>query len=165
MSRVSRLPLFALLLGLLALAGCNREGSAPAEPAARPSPTLPTSQEDGEWRQYISRMVGHHVRVRRGVPPFAVYLSPADDDETRMRTIDNANQTLQRGVLKDTVLAFGSRDSALMARHMPEIFEGLPENRLKGARVVFVGRAEDRAAAEAAIAGSGAEFIFLEFGS
>ena len=48
---------------------------------------------------------------------------------------------------------------------MAEVFADVPEGRLKGARVVFVGKAEDRATAEAAVGATGAEFIFLEFGT
>ena len=161
MSRLSKMSLLALIACLSLLGACNRES---AEPAAdeRPPIAMPTTQDDGAWRQYVGQMVSRHVKIKRGVPPFAVYISP-DEDPTP--TISNANQTLQRGVIKDTIVAFGSRDSALMASKMTDVFADVPEGRLKGARVVFVGKAEDRAAAEAAIGNTGAEFIFLEFGS
>jgi hypothetical protein len=129
---------------------------------------MPTGQDDAEWQRYVGQMVSRHVRVRRGVPPFAVYISP-DASEDPAKNADaillNANMTLQRGVQKDTIVAFGSRDSALMAARMADVFRDIPEGRLKGARVVFVGRAEDRATAEAAIGSTGAEFIFVEFGT
>jgi hypothetical protein len=161
MTRVMKLPLLALIAGLALLAGCNKE-SADSSADARPPIAMPTTQDDGAWRQYVGQMVSRHVKIKRGVPPFAVYISP---DEDPAPTIANANQTLQRGVIKDTIVAFGSRDSALMASKMSEVFADVPENRLKGARVVFVGKSEDRAVAEASIGTTGAEFIFLEFGS
>lgn len=163
MTRLLKFCLLALASSLV-LAGCNRGEETAAETAAdaRPPIAMPTSQDDGEWRQYVGQMISRHVKVRRGVPPFAVYISP-DEDPTPV--IQNANQTLQRGVIKDTIVAFGSRDSALMASKMAEVFADVPDDRLKGARVVFVGRAEDRATAEAAVGNTGAEFIFVEFGT
>ena len=160
MIRLLRLPLLALIFSVLVVAGCDKQAEQSSSDKA-PLP-VPTSQDDADWRQYISQMIGRHVKVKRGVPPFAVYISP---DEDPAATIDNANQTLQRGVVKDTIIAFGSRDSALMASKMAEVFADVPEGRLKGARVVFVGKAEDRATAEAAVGATGAEFIFLEFGT
>lgn len=162
MTRVMKMSLLALVASLAMLAGCNKETAGTAAGDARPPIAMPTTQDDGEWRQYVGQMISRHVKVKRGVPPFAVYISP---DEDSAPTISNANQTLQRGVIKDTIVAFGSRDSALMASKMAEVFANVPEGRLKGARVVFVGKAEDRATAEAALGTSGAEFIFLEFGS
>lgn len=153
--------LLIALLALLALAGCKQDGDS-GQAQAKPPIPVPTTQSDADWRQYVGQMVGRHVKVKRGVPPFAVYISP---DEDSSAVIANANQTLQRGVTKDTILAFGSRDSALMASKMVDIFKDVPDDRLKGARVVFVGNAADRAAAEATIGKTGAEFIFLEFGS
>lgn len=161
MTRVMKLSLFALVASVFMLAGCKKD-AADASVDSRPPVAVPTTQDDGAWRQYVGQMISRHVKIKRGVPPFAVYISP---DEDPAPTITNANQTLQRGVLKDTILAFGSRDSALMASKMSEVFADVPEGRLKGARVVFVGKAEDRAAAEAAVGSTGAEFIFLEFGS
>lgn len=163
MIRPSAFALPILFVLIAALAGCQSDQD--AEPAAPPPLAMPTTQDDGEWRRYIGQMVSRHVRVRRGVPPFAIYISPSEDEEKTQAVLDNAAATLARGVVKDTIIAFGSRDSALMASRMGGIFENLPSERLKGARVVFVGRAEDRATAEAAAAESGAEFIFLEFGS
>ncbi len=158
-----RIALLALLASLVMLAGCQKEeasGERPRAPIA-----MPTGQDDAEWRQYVGQMVSRHVPIRRGIPPFAVYVSPDATEEDRQRVIDNALQNLQRGVQAETILAFGSRDSALMAQKMVEIFEQVPEGRLNRARVVFVGRAENRAQAEEAVKGSGAEFIFVEFGS
>jgi hypothetical protein len=165
MIRVSRFALLGLLAALVALAGCQSE---PETPAERPPIAMPTSQDDAEWQRYVGQMVSRHVRIRRGVPPFAVYISPDPSDDPAKNAdaiLINANMTLQRGVQKDTIVAFGSRDSALMASRMSEVFKDIPEDRLKGARVVFVGRATDRATAEAAIGNSGAEFIFVEFGT
>lgn len=152
--------LLLLSVMLLGLAGCKQDGDKAAE--AKPPIPVPTSQNDADWRQYVGQMVGRHVKVKRGIPPFAVYISP---DEDPAAVITNANQTLQRGVVKDTILAFGSRDSALMASKMSEIFKDVPEGRLKGARVVFVGNEADRATAQAAVGTTGAEFIFLPVGS
>lgn len=160
MSRVFRMFVLALLASAAALAGCQKESAQQAD--QRPPLAAPTSQNDADWRQYVGQMVSRNVKIKRGMPPFAVYISP-DEDPTP--TLDNVKETLSRGVLKDTIIAFGSRDSALMAAKMAEVFEVVPENSLKGVRVVFVGRAQDKAAAEAAVAGSGAEFIFLEVGS
>lgn len=160
MTRVLKISLLALMASVFMLAGCKKDAAEAGD--TRPPIAVPTNQDDGAWRQYVGQMVSRHVKIKRGVPPFAVYISP---DEDSAPTIANANQTLQRGVIKDTILAFGSRDSALMASKMTEVFADVPEGRLKGARVVFVGKSEDRAAAEASIGNTGAEFIFLEFGS
>lgn len=162
MIRTLRQPLLALIACVLVLAGCSQGGEQSASEQKKAPLPVPATQDDGEWRQYIGQMVGRHVKVKRGVPPFAVYISP---DEDPAPTIDNANQTLQRGVIKDTIIAFGSRDSALMASKMAEVFADVPEGRLKGARVVFVGKSQDRATAEAAIGNTGAEFIFVEIGT
>lgn len=158
-----RLALLALLASLVMLTGCQKEEASGER--QRPPITMPTSQEDSEWRQYIGQMVSRHVPIRRGIPPFAIYVSPDAEEEDRQRVVTNALQNLQRGVQAETIIAFGSRDSALMAQKMAEMFEQIPEGRLNRARVVFVGRPEHRAQAEEAVKGSGAEFIFLEFGS
>lgn len=159
-----RTALLALIASLVMLAGCQKE-EAPSGERQRAPVAMPTSQDDGEWRQYVGQMISRNVPVRRGIPPFAVYVSPDGEEEDRQSVVNNALQTLQRGVQRDTIIAFGSRDSALMAEKMVEMFEKIPENRLTGARVVFVGRAEHREQVEEAVAGSGAQFIFLEFGS
>ncbi len=166
-----RIALLALVAGLFTLAGCQQEASEgrPTPGAGQPAPAaepraplmLPASQSDEDWKRYIGQMVSRNVRVKRGIPPFAVYVSP---DEDPFPVIDNARQTLQRGVVKDTIIAFGSRDSQLMATQMVELFQDIPADRLKGARVVFVGDAAHRSLAEGAVAPSGAEFIFLEVG-
>ncbi len=166
-----RIALLAMLAGLVLLAGCQKEGdgapsrpssaSSPAAAESRPPLMLPATQSDDDWKRYIGQMVSRNVRVRRGIPPFAVYVSP---DEDPFPVIDNARQTLQRGVVKDTIIAFGSRDSQLMATQMVELFKDIPNDRLKGARVVFVGDAAHRGVAEGAVTPSGAEFIFLEVG-
>jgi len=160
-----RIVLLAMVAGLFALAGCPKEsasgGSAKGSAETRQPLMLPTSQSDEDWKRYIGQMVQRNVRIKRGIPPFAIYVSP---DEDPAPVMDNARQTLQRGVAKDTIIAFGSRDSQLMATLMVDLFKEIPENRLKGARVVFVGDAVHRAVTEAAVAPSGAEFIFLEFG-
>lgn len=158
-----RITLLAVLASVVMLAGCQKEDASADQPRA--AIAVPTSQDDEAWRHYIGQMVRRHVPIRRGIPPFAVYVSPDHEEEERQRVVDNALQNLQRGVQRDTIIAFGSRDSALMAEKLGEIFEKIPESRLNGARVVFVGRAEHRDQVAEAVQGSGAEFIFLEFGS
>lgn len=157
-----RIALLAMLAGIFTLAGCQKEGADSSASAESRAPLmLPASQNDEDWKRYIGQMVSRNVRVKRGIPPFAVYVSPNEDP---FPVIDNARQTLQRGVVKDTIIAFGSRDSQLMATQMVELFQDIPADRLKGARVVFVGDAAHRAMAEGAVTPSGAEFIFLEIG-
>ena len=157
-----RIALLAMLAGIFTLAGCQKEGADSSASAESRAPLmLPASQNDEDWKRYIGQMVSRNVRVKRGIPPFAVYVSPNEDP---FPVIDNARQTLQRGVVKDTIVAFGSRDSQLMATQMVELFQDIPADRLKGARVVFVGDAAHRAMAEGAVTPSGAEFIFLEIG-
>lgn len=157
-----RIALLAMLAGIFTLAGCQKEGADSSASAESRAPLmLPASQNDEDWKRYIGQMVSRNVRVKRGIPPFAVYVSPNEDP---FPVIDNARQTLQRGVVKDTIIAFGSRDSQLMATQMVELFQDIPADRLRGARVVFVGDAAHRAMAEGAVTPSGAEFIFLEIG-
>jgi hypothetical protein len=160
-----RIALLALVAGLFTLAGCQKDGAdssaAKSSADSRAPLMLPATQSDDDWKRYIGQMVSRNVRVKRGIPPFAVYVSP---DEDPFPVIDNARQTLQRGVVKDTIIAFGSRDSQLMATQIVELFTDIPADRLKGARVVFVGDAAHRALAEGAVTPSGAEFIFLEVG-
>lgn len=86
MIRLLRLPLLALIFSVLVVAGCDKQAEQSSSDKA-PLP-VPTSQDDADWRQYISQMIGRHVKVKRGVPPFAVYISP---DEDPAATIDNAN--------------------------------------------------------------------------
>src|SRR5690606_170914 len=99
-----RIVLLAMVAGLFALAGCQKEsasgGSAKGSAETRQPLMLPTSQSDEDWKRYIGQMVQRNVRIKRGIPPFAIYVSP---DEDPAPVMDNARQTLQRGVAKDTI--------------------------------------------------------------
>lgn len=161
----ARLILPAFLVGLLALSGCDNKTPAAdsGEQAAANVMAVPTSQDDGEWRQYVGRMIGKHIK-RRSMPPFAFYLPPDDEEEVE-KQIAHMRTTVLRPIQRDTTLGFGSRDPALLASRMNDVFEPVPDNALHGVRVVFVGHAQDRETVEAAVRDTGAEFVFAEIGS
>ena len=165
MKASARLILPAFLVGLLALSGCDNTTPAAGsgDQAAANVLAVPTSQDDGEWRQYVGRMIGKNIK-RRSMPPFAFYLPPDDEEEVE-KQIAHMRTTVLRPIARDTTLGFGSRDSGLLASRMNEVFEPVPDNALHGVRVVFVGHEADRETVEAAVRDTGAEFVFAQIGS
>src|SRR5690606_19744789 len=98
--------------------------------------------------------------------PYMYYLPSASDPEFEqkyMRQMENVEGVIARTVLPGNMLAFGSPESARMADMVESVFTNWAEaNAFKDVRVLFIGKQEDRARVEAAVAPSGAEFVFVE---
>ena len=85
---------------------------------------------------------------------------PTDDEYTRQ--LDNVSGTVARGVLPGNMLAFGSPESAKMAEIIENAFSGVAPDSMKGVRVLFIGQATEKDRVQAAVAPSGAEYVFIE---
>ena len=98
--------------------------------------------------------------------PYMYYLPSAQDpefDAKYTRQLENVESVVARTVLPGNMLAFGSPESGRMADLVEVAFtEWAEANAFQGVRVLFIGKAEDRARVEAAVQPSGAEFVFVE---
>ena len=158
-----------LCLAALALSACNgsKEGDkAAAAPAVEQAPvTAPAGTDDKAWREYLMAVAKQHMKGIRN-NPYMYYLPSAQDpefDAKYTRQLENVESVVARTVLPGNMLAFGSPESGRMADLVEVAFtEWAEANAFQGVRVLFIGKAEDRARVEAAVQPSGAEFVFVE---
>src|SRR5690606_39410935 len=97
--------------------------------------------------------------------PFLQSLPPESDPEFEpryQRQVEEPPAAMARGIQKGNLLAFGSAASARMADLIEVAFKDVPADTSKGVRILFIGDAADNPRVEAAIAPTGAEYVFIE---
>lgn len=148
---------------VLPFAACKKQDEAPAEPA-EVALVAPTTTEDGPWKEYLSKVVDANMGTITNTP--YVYYLPAETDpefEAKYgRQLEQAKGAVARGVTSGNLVAFGSPSSVKIADLAVAAFEGVQADTFKGVRILFIGKAEDSERVKAAVAPSGAEFVFVE---
>ena len=86
----------------------------------------------------------------------------ADFDGQFSRLLDKTKSDLARGILPGNMIAFGSPDSAKTADLMVQTFAVVQPGSMKGVRVLFLGAPADNERVKAAVAPSGADYVFVE---
>lgn len=163
MKNTTRLLLIACLG--LSLAACKKEDTTAATAPAEAAPlAAPTGTDDAAWKAYLQDAVTRNMgNVTNS--PFVYYL-PAESDPDFQgryeRQAEQANNAIARGVTAGNLIAFGSPASAKMADLVVGAFAKAQPDTFKGVRVLFIGAAADKDRVQAAVAPSGAEFVFVE---
>ena len=150
----------ACLLLPLALGACNKE-EAPAvvdQPVA-----VPTTNDDNAWGAYLTDVVRRNME---GVTNTYVYVLPAPDNAEFQgyydRQLEKAQGDIERGILENTLIAFGSPNSEKTGNLAVASFEKAEAGKLKGVKVLFIGNPADSARVQAAVEPSGATYKFVE---
>ena len=86
----------------------------------------------------------------------------ADFQGSYDRLLDKARSDVSRGILKGNMLAFASPNSAKTADMIVAAFAEVKPDKLKGVKLVFIGKAEDDERVKTAVAASGVDYIFVE---
>jgi hypothetical protein len=154
------------LLGL-GLAGCGKQDEAAAPAAAEPvALVVPADASDERaWKLYLTNVVKQNLPDKLRTSPFMYYLPAATREDFQgeyERQLDNVYGTVQRGVLPNNMLAFGSPESAKMADLIVEAFKEVSAGSFNEVRVLFIGQAVDSERVAQAVAASGAEYVFVE---
>ena len=149
-------------LAVFALAACKKE-EAPVKAEAAPV-AVPTTGDVNAWQAYASDVVKKNMD---GVTnsPFVYFLPLESEAEFQAQydsQLDKVKTDISRGILEGNMLAFVSPASAKMAELVETAFMDVEPNSMKGVKVLFIGRAADRARAEAAVKPAGVNFVFVE---
>lgn len=157
----TRMLLIACLV--VPFAACKKQEEAPAETAAA-ALVAPTTTGDGEWKEYLSKVVDNNMGTITNTP--YVYYLPAETDpefEAKYgRQLEQAKGAVARGVSSGNLIAFGSPSSTKIADLAVAAFTDVEADSFKGVRVVFIGQSADSARVQAAVAPSSAEYVFVE---
>jgi len=160
----------ALMIALLAVsvAACQdskEEEEAAARAAAANAPlTAPVDGDDTAWGNYLTDVVRRNLGNTVN-SPYLYYLpseDSADFEGEYERLREKAEADMLRGILEGNMLAFGSPASARMADLIVDAFSDVQPASMPGVRVLFIGKAEDSERVRAAVAPTGAEYIFVE---
>ena len=158
--KMIRLLMTACLLLPLALGACKKEEAAVANdvPVA-----VPTTNDDNAWSAYLTDVVRRNME---GATNTYVYVLPGPDNPDFQgyydRQLEKAQADIERGILENTLIAFGSPDSTRTANLAVASFERAEAGKLKGVKVVFIGKAADSDRVKAAVEAAGARYIFVE---
>ena len=155
-----RLLITACLLLPLALGACKKEEAKVAE---KPAVAVPTTNDETAWNAYLTDVIGRNLD---GATNTYVYVLPAAENPDFQgyydRQLEKAKGDIERGILENTLIAFGSPNSGKTADLAVASFTRAPADSLKGVKVIFVGNAADNDRVKAAVAPSGATYKFVE---
>lgn len=155
MSRFLHVALIAAA-AVFALSGCEEKVE---EVAADPALTVPTGQNNDEWKAYVIATAKTYIPKDQGGRVFTTFAEFGQEEEKTERMIQNTINFLSAGVAKGTFLAFAG-DSALVRRVIEEAFAEPEEGKLVEVTVLFIGNPEDEAAVRAAIEPWGPTVLF-----
>ncbi|MEO6517660.1 MAG: hypothetical protein ABIO17_01510 [Pseudoxanthomonas sp.] len=160
MKIATRLLLAACLV--LTFAACKKqEVAAPVEAAPL---TAPTSGDDAAWKLYLQDVVSRNMGDITN-NPFLYYLPPASDpnfEDKYTAQLEQAKNAIARGIVGGNLIAYGSPESARMADIAVASFVGVPADTMKKVKILFIGDAADGERVKAAVAPTGADFVFVE---
>jgi hypothetical protein len=163
MNTIVRLLLVAVFAVSLPACGKKDDDSKQVQKAPL---SAPTNEDPAAWRDYISDVVNRNME---GVtnPPF-VYLLPAESAEDFQglydRQLEKVKSDISRGILPGNMLAYSSASlsSTKCADMVVAAFEGAKPDKLKGVKLLFIGKAEDNERVKAAVTPSGVNYVFVE---
>ena len=165
MTKTTRsLLLASLLVSPLLLTACKKEAPLANQATEIKALVAPAKDDDAGWKAYLPMVVQENMGSITN-SPFLYYLPPESDPEFAAkfeRQVEAAKLAMSRGVQKGNLLAFGSPASAKMAELIDAAFKEVPADTLAGVRILFIGEAADNARVQAALAPTGAEYVFVE---
>lgn len=161
MNTIARLLMIAVLA--LPLAACNQAEEAPKATEKAPI-SAPTDDDAAAWRVYVPDVVNRHMDGVTSAPFVYLLPSEASDDfqGSYDRLLDKARSDVSRGILKGNMLAYASPNSAKTADLIVAAFADVKPGKLKGVKLLFIGKAEDSDRVKAAVEASGVNYVFVE---
>ncbi len=163
MNIVIRLLIVASLA--MPLAACNKQADAPKQTVKAPV-SAPTNEDVAAWRTYVTDVVGRNMEGVTNQP--FVYLLPAESSADFKgsfdRLMDKAGSDVSRGILPGNLLAYASASpsSTKIADMVVTTFQAQKPDKLKGVKLLFIGKAEDNERVKAAVAPTGVNYVFVE---
>lgn len=156
-----------LLIAFFALSvvACDKQASAPAATDQAPL-VAPINEDPAAWREYVSSIVKRNMQGVSSAP--FVYLLPAESTQDFQgsydRLLEKAKSDVERGILPGNLLAFSSASlsSAKAADLVVAAFADVKPDKLKGVKLLFVGKPEDNDRVKAAVQPSGVDYVFVE---
>lgn len=152
--------LFAACLVLPFLGACQKEQPKEAE---KPAMTAPANNDENAWNAYLSDVVSRNLE---GATSTYVYVLPPVDNPDFQgyydRQLEKAQMDIERGIVENTLIAFGSPNSARSADLAVAAFAKAAPGKFQGVRVLFIGDAADNDRVKAAVEPSGATYKFIE---
>ena len=165
MNNTTRALLLACMLASpLALTACKKEAPVANEATEAKVLVAPAKDDDAGWKAYLPAVVQENMGTITN-NPFLYYLPPESDPEFEakyQRQVEAATTAMARGVQKGNLLAFGSPASARMAELIEVAFKDVPADTMSGVRILFIGDAADNPRVQAALAPTGADYVFVE---
>jgi len=160
---MKNLPRLLLILCLtLPFAACKKQEAPKQEVKALTAPTNP--EDRNAWNAYLTDVVGRNMEGIQNQP--FVYTLPAETTPDFQglydRQLEKARNDVGRGIIAGNLLAYGGPSSAKMADIVVESFKDVPAGTMKGVKVLFIGKAEDNARVQAAVAPAGVDYTFIE---
>jgi hypothetical protein len=160
MKTITRLLLIVCIA--LPFAACKKpEAAVPVKAAEL---TAPASSDDVAWKMYLQDVTGHNMGNIINTP-YLYYLTSQSDPNFEAKykaQLDQVQLALARGVVGGNMIAFGSPESEKMADIVVTSFKGVPADKLKGVRVLFIGQVAEKDRVGAVVAPTGADFVFIE---
>ena len=160
MKNLFRLFLIACLV--LPFAACKKAEAPKAEKPAVAMPTDPANKQG--WQDYMGDVINRHMEgVNNQL--FAYLLPPesaSDFQDQYDRLLEKAKSDVARGIIAGNLLAYGGPSSTKTADFVTEAFKGVQPGTMKGVKVLFIGKAEDNARVQAAVAPAGVDYTFIE---
>lgn len=153
--------LLAACLTLPFLAACKKE-EAPAQ-VEKPALSVPATNDENEWNAYLTDVVTRNLGSATST--YVYVLPPPEDPDFQGaydRQLEKAEIDISRGIVKDTLIAFGSPDSAKSADLAVAAFSKAPAGKFEGVQVLFIGSPADSDRVKAAVEPSGANYKFVE---
>lgn len=162
MNNTTRLLIACLVLPMvLGLSACKKEEAA-TETVTAPL-TAPTTNDEAAWNEYLTDVVRRNME---GTTNTYVYVLPAEESPEFQgyydRQLEKAQADMGRGVVENTLIAFGSPSSAKSADLAVAAFSMALPGKMQGVRVLFIGSPADNERVKAAVAPSGADYKFIE---
>ncbi|WP_189454160.1 hypothetical protein [Cognatilysobacter bugurensis] len=159
----------ALLIACLALpfvVACQKDEAAPQEEAAvvQAPLTAPTTDDEAAWGEYLVEVVKRNMEGVTSSP--YLYTLPAETSPDFQgyydRQLEKAQVDIQRGILEGNLLAYGGPSSGKIADLVIAAFQKAQPGSMKGVKVLFIGKPEDDARVQAAVAPAGVDYKFVE---
>lgn len=155
-----------LVAGLsVSLVACKKEEE--VKKVEKAALAAPINEDSAAWKEYVSDVVRRNMDGVTGQP--FVYLLPAESvegfEDSYDRLLDKASTDISRGILGGSMLAYSaaSPSSTKIADLVVTAFESQKvEGKLKGVKLVFIGKPEDSERVKAAVAASGVNYVFIE---
>jgi hypothetical protein len=155
-----------LVVALAAPLGACKKEETPKAVEKAPL-TAPANEDAAAWRAYVTDVVTRNMEGVNGQP--FVYMLPAEGsaefEGSYDRLLDKASTDISRGIMSGSMLAYASASpsSAKVADMVVTAFEAQKvEGKLKGVKLLFIGKPEDSERVKAAVAGSGVNYVFVE---